>query len=210
MDKQKAADILFEQLEKLPGLKELNPDHQDFELWKEDCLTIFKELFPEEKNWQYNFEWSAYRINRIKMVEEAGFFTEEDKEAYLKGLQTAEVTIKAALRKLELFGIKPQVKATKTGDKGLTIQITNNVSNQQSISLSVSFDQIIQTIQESNYTEEEKKEAATKVQELQEELKKENPSWEKVKGALVWLLNFSKEIFFKVLPYILDKYTKGV
>lgn len=209
MDKQKAANILQEQLEKLSGLKDLNPDHQDFELWKEECLTIFKELFPEEKNWQYNFEWSAYRVNRIKMVEEAGLFTEEDKEAYLKGLQTAEVTIKAALRKLELFGIKPQVKATKTGDKGLTIQITNNVSNQQSVNLSVSFEEIVQIIQESTYSDEEKKEATTKVQELQEELKKESPSWEKVKGVLFWLLNFSKEVFLKILPYILDKYTRG-
>lgn len=209
MDKQKAADILQEQLEKLPELKELNPDHPDFELWKEDCLTIFKELFPEEKNWHYNFEWSAYRVNRIKMVEEAGLFTEEDKEAYLKGLQTAEVTVKAALRKLELFGIKPQIRATKIGDRGLTIQITNNLSNQQSVNLSVSFEDIVQMIQESTYTDEKKKEATNQVQELQEELKKDNPSWEKVKGVLVWLLNFSREVFLKVLPYILDKYTKG-
>lgn len=209
MDQQKAADILQEQLEKLPGLKELSPDHRDFELWKEDCLTIFKELFPDEQNWQYNFEWSAFRVNRIKMVEEGDFFTQEDKDAYLKGLQTAEITIKAALRKLELFGIKPQIKATKTGDKGLTIQITNNLSNQQSVNLSVSFEEIVQIIQESSYSNEEKKEATAKVRELQEELKKDNPSWEIVKGVLIWLLNFTKEVFLKVLPYILDRYTKG-
>jgi hypothetical protein len=193
----------------MPDLRELNPDHQDFELWKEDCLTIFKELFPEEKDWHFNFSWSAFRVNRIKMVEEGDFFTQEDKDAYLKGLQTAEVTIKAALRRLELFGIKPQVKATRVGDKGLTIQIINNVSNQQSVNLSVSFEEIVQTIQESNYADEEKREATAKVQKLQEELKKESPSWEKVKGVLIWLLDFSREVFLKVLPYILDKYTKG-
>ena len=56
MEKQQAANVLQKQLDVLPNLVELNPDHPDFKLWKENCLTIFKEIFPENKNWQYNFE----------------------------------------------------------------------------------------------------------------------------------------------------------
>src|SRR3989344_3973683 len=185
MDKQKAADVLQGQLEKMQSLRDLIPDSPEFELWKENCLTIFKEIFPDEKNWQFNFNWSAFRVNRIKMEEEEGIFTQEDKEAYLKGLQTAEVTIKAALNKLELFGIKPQAKFAKINDKGLTVQIINNVSNRQSVNLSVSFDQIIQSINETDLPGEKKQEATTKVRKLQDELKKDIPSWDQVKQLLV-------------------------
>ena len=207
MDKQQAADVLQKQLEIIPSLFELNPDHSDFKLWKENCLTIFKEIFPENKDWQYNFEWQGFRVLRVKMAEEVGYYSEEDKAAYEEGLQNAEVTIKAALNKLELFGIKPHIQ-TSDNKKGLSIQITNNLSNQQSVNVSVSFDQILQCIKEGNYSDDEKKEASEKVNELQDELKNPNPAWEKIKSILVWLLEFSKEVFIKVLPYILDKYTK--
>lgn len=206
-NRQKAANLLQEQLEKIQSIKELNPDHADFELWKEDCVTIFNEFFPDERRFIDNFEWSAFRVNRIKYEEEVGLFTQEDQEAYLKGLQGAEVAIKAALRKLELFGIKPQT-TPKTDHKGVTVQITNNLTNQQSVNMTVTFDQIIQSIQNSTHTPEEKQEATDKVNELNEELKKENPSWEKIKSVLGWILNLSKDVFIQVLPYILDKYSK--
>ena len=207
MNKQQAANVLQKQLELLSSLNELNPDHPDFKLWKENCLTIFKEIFPDNKDWQYNFEWSAYRVNRIKFEEEVGLYTQEDKAAYEDGLQNAEVTIKAALNKLELFGITPQVQKAE-GGKGITIQITNSQTNQQTVKVAISFDQIIQSIHESQHTENEKKEATGKVSELRDELNKEKPSWDKIKSVLSWLLEFSKEVFIKMLPYILDKYTK--
>ena len=141
------------------------------------------------------------------MEEEVGLYTQEDKAAYEEGLQNAEVTIKAALNKLELFGIKPQVQQVD-GKKGLTIQITNNLSSQQTVNVTVSFDQIIQSIQESDHNDSEKTVATNKVSELRDELNKEKPSWDKIKSVLSWLLEFSKEVFIKVLPYILDKYTK--
>lgn len=208
MDKQKVADLLQEQLDKIPSLHELTPDDQQFELWKEDCVTLFKEFFPDERRFLDNFDWSSFRVNSIKFEEEVGIFTQEDKEAYLKGLQGAEVAIKAALRKLELFGIKPQIKSADTSRKGITVQIINNLSNQQSVSMSVNFEQIIQAFQSSDYSQEEKQEATQKVNELKDEITKENPSWEKIKSVLSWLLNFSKEVFIQVLPYILEKYTK--
>lgn len=209
MDKQKAADLLQEQLEKISALKEKNPDDSEFKLWNEDNLTIFNEFFSEEKRFLDSFYWYSFRVNRIKFAEEAGLFTDEDKDAYLKGLQDAEVTIKAALRKLELFGIKPQVKQSVSSEKGLTVKITNNLSNQQSVNLSITLDEVIQLIQNSEQSPEEKQEATSKINDLKEELEKEDPSWEKVKDVLVWLLNFSRDIFIKVLPYILDKYAKG-
>lgn len=206
MDKQKAADVLKKQLDLGPSFKDKTPDDADFELWMENCLTIFKELFPDEKDWQYNFSLSSYRVNRIKMVEEVGYFSEEDQEAFLKGLQRAETTIKAALNKLELFGFKPTLHSPETNKSGLTVQITNNLSNQQSVNLSVSFEQIIEMINKTQSTNEVKTEAKSKISELKEEIKRDNPSWEKIKGILIWLINFSKEVFLKVIPYILDKY----
>lgn len=146
MDKQKVADLLQEQLDKIPSLQEFTPDDQQFELWKENCVTLFKEFFPDERRFLDNFDWSSFRVNRIKFEEEVGIFTQEDKEAYLKGLQGAEVAIKAALRKFELFGIKPQIKIKEalgvlrevynrmaeqisTADKDKTVSITMTIDN---------------------------------------------------------------------------------
>ncbi len=209
MDKQKAANILQKQLDEVQDLRELNPDDPTFKLWKENCLTIFKEIFPDQDDWHYNFSWSAFRINRIKTIEESGYYSPEDKEAYEEGLQNAEVTIKAALNKLELFGYTPQsVSENKSGDShGITIQITNNLQNEQTVNLTVNFDQIFQYIDSLDTEEQEKQSAKDKVKELQDELEDENPSWEKVRNALIWLLNFSREVFLKVLPYILEKYS---
>ncbi len=206
MDKQQVADLLQKQLGEIPSLKELNPEDSKFELWKENCLTLFKQFFSDERRWIDNFEWSSYHVNRIKFEEEVGIYTQEDKEAYEKGLQGAEVAIKAALNKLALFGVKPQVEQAPSGHKGVTVLITNNLTNQQSTQLSVNFDQIIENIQSSDKSAEEKEEAKGKINELKEEVSKPNPSWDRIKSILKWLLDFGKDIFIQTIPYILEKY----
>jgi hypothetical protein len=44
-----------------------------------------------------------------------------------------------------------------------------------------------------------------KIRELRDELEKENKSWDKIKNILIWILNFSKDLFLEILPIILQK-----
>lgn len=48
-------------------------------------------------------------------------------------------------------------------------------------------------------------EGKTQLRELRDELEKSSKNWEKIKSILIWILNFSKELFLKVLPIILQK-----
>lgn len=48
-------------------------------------------------------------------------------------------------------------------------------------------------------------ESKRKLGQLNEELDKPQKNWEVIKGILVWILNFSKDLFLEVLPIILQK-----
>lgn len=211
MDSQKVASILNKQLKEISDLKDLNPEDPKFKLWQENCLTIFKKIFPKEDDWHYRFGWSAFHVNRIKTTQEASLYTQEDIRAFEEGLKNAEVTIKAALNKLELFGASPEQdsRSDAKDNNGLTIKISNNLNNSQSVNLTVNFDQIIQVIDDLDADTEKKNQAKTEVAKLKDELQKNNPSWEKIKNILIWILNFSRDVFIKILPYILDKYSSN-
>lgn len=53
---------------------------------------------------------------------------------------------------------------------------------------------------------EEDPEAKSKLNELNDELKKPKKDWGKIKTILVWIINFSEKLFFAVLPELLKKY----
>ncbi len=51
----------------------------------------------------------------------------------------------------------------------------------------------------------ENSEEKLKLSQLKEELDKPKTNWESIKGILIWILNFSKDLFLEVLPIILQK-----
>jgi hypothetical protein len=48
-------------------------------------------------------------------------------------------------------------------------------------------------------------ESKRKLGQLNEELDKPQKNWEVIKDILVWILNFSKDLFLEILPIILQK-----
>ncbi len=64
---------------------------------------------------------------------------------------------------------------------------------------------------EINYTindlinEETEEESKNKLKELKDELEKSDKNWDKIKGILIWVLNFSRELFIKIIPILLEK-----
>ncbi len=78
----------------------------------------------------------------------------------------------------------------------------------QTITTSISINQIIESIKGSEPNEEKAKEAEVKLKELEVELKQTSPAWAKIKGVLEWLMNFSRDAFLAVLPIIIEHYRK--
>ncbi len=70
--------------------------------------------------------------------------------------------------------------------------------NTIAITLNLSLPQLIEKAQ----SDEEKE----KLTELSDELNLPNKNWDKIKGILIWAANFSKDLFFQLLPIILKHY----
>ena len=79
---------------------------------------------------------------------------------------------------------------------------TTNIKIEQTI------ENIIRVIREKEPDEAKALEAEKYLNEFKEEIKKDSPVWANVKNILVWLLNFSRDTFLQILPYLLEKYNK--
>ena len=80
--------------------------------------------------------------------------------------------------------------------------INNNgvtVINQNTIALNIQ-NTINQLIEKSSNEEER-----DKLNELKEELEKPEKDWGRIKDILIWILNFSKDLFIQILPELLKK-----
>ena len=78
-----------------------------------------------------------------------------------------------------------------------SIVILNENQNAVSLQINYTLNDLI------DKTDDEK--GKTQLRELKDELEKPNKNWEKIKSILIWVLNFSKELFLEILPIILQK-----
>ena len=78
-----------------------------------------------------------------------------------------------------------------------SIVIFNKNQNEISVNISYTMNDIIE--------QTENNEAKQKLNELKNELEKSNKNWGVIRSILIWVLNFSKDIFIQLLPLLLEK-----
>jgi hypothetical protein len=76
------------------------------------------------------------------------------------------------------------------------IVILNKNNNEITVNIDYTLDQLIN---------EQNDDGKAKLLELKEELNKSEKNWGVIKGILIWAINFSKDLFIKILPIILEK-----
>ncbi len=81
-------------------------------------------------------------------------------------------------------------------DASPNIVIINKNANEVSIKIDYTIEDLIN---KSNG------EATVKLNELKTELSKGIKNWEVIKNILIWILNFSKDLFLQVIPLIIEK-----
>jgi len=86
-------------------------------------------------------------------------------------------------------------QATETESPGIVI--VNKNENEISLQINYTINDLIDR--------EDDKESKSKLIQLDKELKKPNKDWDAIKKTLVWILNFSKELFLEIIPIILQK-----
>ncbi len=106
--------------------------------------------------------------------------------------------------KTQIASLLGHIKGIYSLDQMATIDSENNPiitvinQNTMAVTLNLTLSQLIE-----KSTDETEKE---KLIELDKELKSPNKNWEKIKSILVWVADFSKDLFFQLLPIILKHY----
>ena len=83
------------------------------------------------------------------------------------------------------------------GQQSPSIVIFNKNQNEISVQINYTLNELIDKV--------DNEEGKTQLRELRDEIEKPNKNWDKIKATLIWILNFSKELFLEVLPIILQK-----
>lgn len=78
-----------------------------------------------------------------------------------------------------------------------SIVILNKNQNEISLQINYTINDLVDKI--------DNEEGKIQLRELRDELEKPAKNWEKIKAILIWILNFSKDLFLEVLPIILQK-----
>jgi hypothetical protein len=206
-------ELIKKQLEELGKFKEdqsINGHNQEFKIWHQVTKKIIEKRFDAKALKDFSY------IQYFPMIMSIGKIPDfKIRESFEKGLNSAEAFLSGLLKELEIFGESDVViaearveKENKTSDRGIHLVINNTQSNQQTVNITATFNQIVNIINETGNSEDEKTEARGKVNELKEEIEKQNPNWEKIKSILHWLLDFSQKVFLKILPFLLEKYNK--
>jgi hypothetical protein len=208
-----AIELIKKQLEELGKFKEdqsVNGHNQEFKIWHQVTKKIIEKKFDGKALKDFSY------IQYFPMVMSVGKIPDfKIRESFERGLNSAEAFLNGLLKELEIFGESDAIiaeaeigKKSMTNGSGIHLVINNTQSNQQTVNITATFNQVMDIISETGKSEEEKTEARGKVDELKEEIEKQNPSWEKVKSILHWLLDFSQKVFLKILPFLLEKYNK--
>lgn len=109
---------------------------------------------------------------------------------------------------IEELKLDPNMDDKKTKKKDFNIKINNTQLNSQTINVSNEIKNIINNIKSTESDPEKVSEAEGKLEELEREIRSENPLWSKIKDILIWSLNFSRDVFLQILPILLSKYNK--
>jgi hypothetical protein len=136
--------------------------------------------------------------------DEGEFNQERWDEDYKKAKNWIQKLIKLYIEELELLSPPTEPKA-RSGSKNTLIatQITD-----VKIDIKTEVKNLVSYIHENESDPQKAEEAESKVKELGEELQKDTTKWSVVKDILIWIANYSKDLFIKVLPILLNHYGK--
>ena len=119
MDKKRAVELLIQEVDKIPYLKTLPPNNDDFRLWLKNVENIINTgLEPDDKN-KY-FEASQF-LRYIRREDEEDLI----KQDYVDEIIRYEIALKLIIQKYEILGIvgEPAVKIEPKGTVKSPLQL---------------------------------------------------------------------------------------
>jgi hypothetical protein len=129
-------------------------------------------------------------------------------ESYIRGLDRAQGLLDEVIDYLQMFPElleAPVLQAENSApQQQIIIQLTQ-VATQ--VTQTTSIIDIMNLPQFAALPSNQRNEMETQIHTLNDELAKANPSWDVVKRILLWAINFGRDVFLQILPYIFAKAT---
>ncbi len=91
----------------------------------------------------------------------------------------------------------------------VSVHATATAQSDSASSLSAVFKEIEKKLPEYDIDPKAIPEAKTKLKTLQKELEQKSPKWDVIKKVLSWALNFSKDLFLRLIVIIVEQQAKG-
>lgn len=83
------------------------------------------------------------------------------------------------------------------------IQIINTINNNIQIDNKAIINNIIKGLKDEGRGHGELQDVRNKLDELNKEVQKKKPKWDKIKKIIIWALEYSKDFFVQLLPLLL-------
>ncbi len=135
--------------------------------------------------------------------EEGKFNEDRWKKDYTDAKNWIQRLLKLRIEELELLTTESSVPERPRGSKN--VQIATQVVDVK-IDLSTEVNHLVGFVHENEPDPSKAKEAEEKIRALESELKQKSSRWSEVKELLIWIANYSKDLFLKALPIILAHY----
>ncbi|HLD92149.1 MAG TPA: hypothetical protein VI795_01995 [Patescibacteria group bacterium] len=141
-----------------------------------------------------NYNSSVDNLSGVTNTDYSRFKIPDSEIRSMTNIRIVKSQMMGVIRKLEAeYGFNSE----STFNTSPGIVIFNKNQNEMSLQINYTIDNLIE--------QGENKESKNKLSELKEELGKTDKNWEKIKSILIWIINFSKELFLKIIPIILEK-----
>jgi len=155
-------ELIKKQLEEIAELRNLPDEYQQkFKVWHQITKAIIQKRLGENELKEFN----DINYSSFSLVEDS---PDEKKADFDEGLNSAEAFLTGLIKQIELFGepkISPYVpfiknskneKKAKVSNGGVHLTINNAQSNQQTVNITATFEQVINMIEEVDATSEKK------------------------------------------------------
>lgn len=218
MTRTSTLNKLKELADQVPSLNDISYDHPRFKTWYLSVESILLAHLGDAHTISMNFRNIEFKVDPfVEMNRGRDASTEEHQRVFLKGLETADAVLDAAIE--VWFNSAPAPGSTASSKNSpVQVNLTNNNSSNSTSNASATassllefpLDDLLALIDASDdLTEEQKPEAKEVIENLDGELRKRNPRWDKIAGHLKNVADLGKEVAIQTFAAVVAEYSKN-
>jgi len=196
-DLEAAKQLIEMQLRDIENIRTKAPYGLEYTFWEDFTAKIIDRIYGEESSQRHGFE-QAGRGGCFSVFESYSEF--QRREDFIEILNCKKDYLENLIVDLERIQ-----RGTESNPAVEEEKLIDFESNFEDITQSHAASPLDRTIAEILFQIKDPavfKEAKLNLVKLREELYKPAPSWKKLKQSMTWLIEYGKEEFFSILPFI--------